>query len=118
MALTKRERRKRIKRRVRKKITGIPEKPRLSIFRSNKGIYAQLIDDINGKTLVSASFRNKEVAKQKGTKSELAKKVGELVAKKAKDAGIEEVKFDRNGYLYHGRVKAFADGAREGGLKF
>lgn len=117
MSVSKINRRTRIKKGVRKKISGTSEKPRLSVFRSNKEIYAQLIDDENEKTLVAASSREKDVEKS-GTKSEVASAVGELLAKKAVDAGFGKVAFDRNGYLYHGRVKALADGARKGGLKF
>ncbi|HKK88113.1 MAG TPA: 50S ribosomal protein L18 [Saprospiraceae bacterium] len=109
--------RTKIKRRVRSKIVGTPERPRLSVFRSNKGIYAQIIDDRVGKTLLSASTLDKDV-ENKGTKSEQSKAVGELIAKKAQDAGINTVVFDRNGYRYHGRVKALAEGARAGGLTF
>ena len=118
MALTKQERRIRIKRRIRKKLLGTAEKPRMSVFRSNKQIYVQVIDDISGKTLLSASSKEKEIA-EKGnvSKIEQAKLVGGLAAKKAKDGGIQEVVFDRNGYLYHGRIKSLANAAREGGLK-
>ncbi|QYN51354.1 MULTISPECIES: 50S ribosomal protein L18 [Apibacter] len=118
MALTKREKRIRVKRRVRKNIFGTAEKPRLSVFRSNKEIYAQLIDDNSGKTLAYASSRQKEIAGVKGTKTEISALVGKKLAENAKVAGIETVVFDRNGFIYHGRVKALADGAREGGLKF
>ena len=119
MALTKHERRKRIKLRIRKSITGTNEKPRMSVFRSNKGIYVQLIDDQSRKTLVAVSSGVKDIsADKKITKIEQAKLVGKLMAEKALEKGISTVVFDRNGYLYHGRVKAFADGAREGGLKF
>ncbi|RIH65148.1 50S ribosomal protein L18 [Mariniphaga sediminis] len=118
MALTKLERRNRIKHRVRKIVTGTAERPRLSVFRSNKQIYAQLIDDDNATTLVAASSSEKEVTEQGGNKKEKAALVGKLVAQKALAAGIENVVFDRNGYLYHGRVKQLADAAREGGLKF
>jgi large subunit ribosomal protein L18 len=118
MALTKQERRFRIKKRIRKSITGSLEKPRMSVFRSNKSIYVQLIDDLAGKTLVSVSSKMKELGDQKVTKTEQAKLVGKLVAQKALEKGIETVVFDRNGYLYHGRVKSLADAAREGGLKF
>ena len=121
MALAEKvKRRLKIKRRIRKKISGTPERPRLSVFRSNKHIYAQLIDDEAGRTLVAASTRSKELAGQlEGkTKTEQAKMVGELLAQKAKQAGISNAVFDRNGYKYHGRVKALADGAREGGLIF
>ncbi len=111
-------RRTRIKYRVRKKIRGSHEKPRLSVFRSNKAIYAQIINDLEGKTLVAASSSPKEVGEEKMNKTQTAKAVGKLVAEKAKEAGIESVVFDRNGYLYHGRIKSLAEGAREGGLKF
>ncbi len=116
MALTKNERRIRIKKRIRKDITGTNGIPRLSVFRSNKAIYAQIISDEDNKTLVAAS--SSELGEGAGTKSEQAAKVGELIAKKATEAGIANVVFDRNGYLYHGRVKSLADGARNGGLKF
>lgn len=116
MALSKKDRRNRIKKRVRKHISGTPDMPRLSVFRSNKEIYAQIIDDSNAKTLVAASSNDKEITK-KGTKIEVSAAVGKLIAEKAKKAGIKQVAFDRNGYLYHGRVKSLADGAREGGLK-
>jgi large subunit ribosomal protein L18 len=115
MAITKEFRRNRIKMRIRKVVSGTPECPRLSVYRSNKAIYAQLIDDSKGVTLASASSAE---AEQKGTKIELAALVGKAIAAKAQAAGITEVKFDRGGYLYHGRVKSLADGAREGGLKF
>jgi large subunit ribosomal protein L18 len=118
MALTKTERRTRIKSRVRRIVTGSAERPRLSVFRSNKEIYAQLIDDDNATTLIAASSTEKDVASKEGNKTEKAALVGKLLAKKAQDAGIENVVFDRNGYLYHGRVKQLADAAREGGLKF
>ena len=118
MALSKLNRRARIKRRVRKTVSGTAERPRMSVFRSNKEIYAQLIDDINGKTILSASSRDKDIASKKGTKIETSVLVGKKVAEQAKEAGITAVAFDRNGYLYHGRVKAVADGAREGGLNF
>ncbi len=111
-------RRYKIKKRIRKRISGTDERPRLTVFRSNKQIYAQVIDDLKGHTLVAASSMEKGVAEQKLTKTEIAKLVGVSVAEKAKAAGIEMVVFDRNGYLYHGRVKALADGAREAGLKF
>lgn len=104
--------------RIRKTIVGTPERPRISVFRSNKEIYAQIVDDTKGVTLVSASTREKELAGLKGTKIEKAAAVGKALAKKALEAGIETVAFDRNGYLYHGRVKALAEAAREGGLKF
>ncbi|WP_370897405.1 50S ribosomal protein L18 [Chryseobacterium gossypii] len=117
MALTKVEKRIRIKRRVRGKISGSSELPRLSVYKSNKEIYAQLIDDKSGRTLVAASSREKGVD-AKGTKVEVSAAVGKAIAAKALAAGIEKIVFDRNGFVYHGRVKALADGAREGGLKF
>ena len=112
------DRRTRIKYRVRKKIRGTAEKPRLSVFRSNKAIYAQLIDDHAGKTLAAASSISKEVDDNKITKTEAAREVGKVIAENAKQAGISDIVFDRNGYLYHGRIKSLAEGAREGGLKF
>ena len=115
MALTKVEKRNRIKRRVRGKISGSSELPRLSVYKSNKEIYAQLIDDKDGKTLASASSR---ALKAKGNKVEISAEVGKAIAEKAKAAGLENIIFDRNGFVYHGRVKALADGAREAGLKF
>ena len=117
-AKTKTARRQRIRFNVRKTISGTTGRPRLSIFRSNTDIYAQLIDDINGATIAAASTKDKEIKAQKGTKSEKSKLVGEAVARKAVDLGVKEVVFDRGGYLYHGRVKAVADGAREAGLQF
>ena len=118
MALTKQERRQRIKYRIRKKLSGTPERPRLCVFRSNKNIFAQLIDDVSGKTLVATSSRVKEMSEKKVTKIEQAALVGKAIAEKAKAAGYEAVVFDRNGYLYHGRVKSLAEAAREGGLNF
>lgn len=116
MSTAKTSRRIKIKASIRKKISGVASKPRLSIFRSNSEIYAQLIDDVSGRTLAAAtSLGNSEI---KGTKSERAKQVGVAVAKAAIAAGVQEIVFDRNGYLYHGRIKALAEGAREGGLKF
>jgi large subunit ribosomal protein L18 len=106
-----------IKRRVRAKISGTPERPRLSVFRSNKGIYAQVIDDLSGRTLLSASSLEKDFSAE-GNKTEQSRAVGALLGKKAIDAGINTVVFDRNGYRYHGRVRAFAEGARNEGLKF
>ena len=114
----KSERRQKIRYRIRKKIEGSGNSPRLSVFRSNKEIYAQLINDLDGKTLAAASSNEKELKKAKGTKSDLAKNVGKLIGERAKKAGFEIVVFDRSGYLYHGRVKALAEGAREAGLKF
>ena len=111
---TKLERRIKIKYRVRNKISGTAERPRMSVFRSNKQIYVQIINDMNGTTLVSASSLGMETCPKK----EQAAKVGELIAKKALEVGITTVVFDRNGYLYHGRVKEVADAARNGGLKF
>ncbi|MCM4168522.1 50S ribosomal protein L18 [Arenibacter antarcticus] len=118
MGLSKTERRLRIRRRIRKVSTGTAQKPRLAVFRSNSEIYAQVIDDVAGTTLVAASSRDKELAKTKGTKTEVANLVGKAIAEKAKEAGIELVAFDRGGNLYHGRVKSLAEGAREAGLKF
>jgi large subunit ribosomal protein L18 len=117
-AKVKTARRQRIRFNIRRNINGTAVKPRLSIFRSNTDIYAQLIDDINGATIASASTKDKDIKAQKGTKSEKSKLVGEAIARKAVDLGVTEVVFDRGGYLYHGRVKSVADGAREGGLKF
>lgn len=118
MAITKQFRRNRIKQRIRKVVSGEANNPRLSVFRSNKGIYVQLIDDVSGKTLVAASSADKGIADAKGNKIEQAKLVGKSIAEKASVAGISTVRFDRNGYLYHGRVKSLAEGAREAGLKF
>lgn len=118
MALTKEERRARIKKRIRKNISGTSAAPRLSVFRSNTEIYAQLIDDKSGKTIMTVGSVDKKIAAEKVNKSEKSKLVGKTIAEKAKAAGIENVVFDRNGYLYHGRVKSLAEGAREGGLKF
>lgn len=116
MSLTKPQRRQRIRFRIRKTISGTATNPRLSVFRSNKEIYAQLIDDVNGVTLLAASSREKEIGK--GTNVEVATAVGKLVAEKALKAGIDVVTFDRGGYLYHGRIKSLAEGARAAGLKF
>ena len=112
---TKELRRIKIKARVRSKISGTPETPRMTVFRSNKQIYVQFVDDLAGKTLASASSLKIE---GKGSKKEQAVKVGEMAAKNAQEAGITAVVFDRNGYLYHGRIKEMADAARKGGLKF
>lgn len=117
MALSKQERRQRIRYRIRRIVSGTAIRPRLSVFRSNKEIYAQLIDDVNGVTLAAASSREKDFDAA-GAKADKAKKVGQKLAEKALALGIETCTFDRAGYLYHGRVKALADGAREGGLKF
>ncbi|HEX3934943.1 MAG TPA: 50S ribosomal protein L18 [Puia sp.] len=116
--ITKSLRREKIKFRVRKKIIGTAARPRLSIFRSNTDIYVQLIDDDSAKTLASASSKEKSIVAQKVTKSEKSKLVGAAIARKAVELGVKDVVFDRGGYLYHGRVKAVADGAREGGLIF
>jgi large subunit ribosomal protein L18 len=114
----KSDRRTRIRRTIRKKITGTSAAPRLSVFRSNTDIYVQLIDDVSGKTIAAASSRDKDIAAQKVTKTEKSKLVGNVIARKATELGLSVVVFDRGGSLYHGRVKAVAEGAREGGLKF
>ena len=114
MTTKKEQRRLKIKFRIRKSVNGTAERPRLSVFRSNKQIYAQVINDLNGTTIASAS----SLGLEKMPKMQQAQKVGELVAEKAKAAGVESVVFDRNGYLYHGRVEALADAARENGLEF
>src|SRR5215813_13638501 len=115
----KSQRRQNIRYRIRRKVgEGTAQKPRLSVFRSNSEIYAQLIDDIKGETLAAASSKDKDIVAQKGTKTEKGKLVGAAIARKAGELGLKEVRFDRGGYLYHGRVKAIADGAREGGLQF
>ncbi len=116
MKLNKQGKRKRIHKRIRKKIRGTASRPRLSVFRSNKSIYCQVIDDINGSTLVAASSREPGIPA--GNKTEQAKAVGKIIAERANAKNISEILFDRGGYLYHGRVKALADGAREGGLNF
>jgi len=118
MALTKNERRTRIKNRIRKIVSGTETRPRLSVFRSNKEIYAQIVDDVTGKTISAASSRDKDISSAKGNKTEVATLVGKAVAEKAMKAGVETISFDRGGYLYHGRVKSLAEGAREAGLKF
>lgn len=115
MPVTKLQRRKRIKLGVRRKISGTTTRPRISVFRSNKGIYGQIIDDLKGVTLAAAS--SFEIGKERNN-VEVSKEVGKKLAEKAKAAGVETVIFDRNGYPYHGKIKAFAEGAREGGLKF
>ncbi len=119
MALTKQARRLRVKKRVRKKISGTPERPRLSVFRSNKHIYGQLIDDEAGQTLVAFSTRNKEVAEQaaQANKSDQAEMVGKYLAQRCQDKGITQAVFDRNGYRYHGRIRRLAEAARKEGLK-
>jgi large subunit ribosomal protein L18 len=111
-------RRQKIRYGIRKKVVGTAQKPRLSVFRSNAEIYVQLIDDANGNTLASASSRDKDIAAQKVAKSEKSKLVGAAIARKAVELGLNDVVFDRGGNLYHGRVKAVAEAAREGGLKF
>ncbi|MDA9749397.1 MAG: 50S ribosomal protein L18 [Bacteroidota bacterium] len=119
MGNTKTYRRNRIRQRIKKVISGTSDFPRLSVFRSNKEIYCQLIDDINGKTLIQSSSRDKSIIDLKlATNMEVAFNVGKVIAEKAIKEGINKIKFDRGGYLYHGRVKSLADGAREGGLKF
>ena len=110
--------RQKIRYRIRKKVTGSAQRPRLSVFRSNSDIYVQLIDDATGTTLAAASSRDKDIKAQKGTKSEISKLVGAALATKAIALGLTTCTFDRGGYLYHGRVKSVADGAREGGLQF
>lgn len=115
MAITKEQRRLRIRRGIRNKITGTAERPRLSVFKSNKGIYVQLIDDVNGHTLTATS--SAEIGKA-NVNIEISKEVGKKLAEKAATSGVSSVVFDRGGYPYHGKVKALADGAREGGLKF
>ena len=115
--ITKRESRERRHRRVRGRVSGTAERPRLVVFRSNRGIEAQLVDDATARTIAAASWLNLKKT-FKGNKSEQAAEVGKLLAANAKKAGVESVVFDRGGYLYHGRVKALADGAREGGLEF
>lgn len=116
MAIDKSSRRLRIKRGIRNKIQGTAERPRLSVYKSNTAIYAQLVDDINGQTLSAAS--SKELGEQKSINVGQSKEVGKKLAEKAIANGISSVVFDRNGYIYHGKLKAFAEGAREGGLKF
>jgi large subunit ribosomal protein L18 len=111
-------RRLKLKKRIRSKVKGTPTRPRLTVFRSNREIYAQVVDDSTGKTLCSATSLGKNGKLLRGTKTEKAKAVGAIIAKKAVEKGIKEVVFDRNGFLYHGRVKALAEGARENGLKF
>jgi len=110
--------RQKIRYRIRKKVAGTADKPRLSVFRSNSEIYAQLINDANGTTIAAASSRDKDIVAQKGTKTEKSKLVGLIIARKATELGVQKVVFDRGGNLYHGRVKAIAEAAREGGLQF
>jgi len=117
MALTKKERRQRIRYRIRRRISGTAERPRMSVYRSNNQIYAQIIDDVSGNTLIAASSLEKEIETGNLKKTEQAKLVGKLIAQKALAKGIKEVVFDRGGYLYHGRIKNLAEAARENGLK-
>ena len=116
--MNKTQRRQRIQKRFRDTVLGTADMPRMSIFRSNKEIYAQVVNDETGVTLAAASSRDKEFAEHSGTKTELAQKVGKVIAERALAAGVSTIRFDRGGYLYHGRVKSLADGAREAGLKF
>jgi large subunit ribosomal protein L18 len=118
MALTKNQKRLRIKSRIRKVVSGTEARPRLAVFRSNKEIYAQVIDDVTGNTISAASSRDKDISSTKGTKTDIATLVGKAVGERALKAGVETISFDRGGYQYHGRVKSLADGAREAGLKF
>ena len=118
MIESKKDKRQKIRYKIRKRIYGTNDTPRLAIFRSNKEIYAQLIDDSQSKTLASASSREESISKNKSTKVEKAQMVGKLIAERAKTTGIENVVFDRGGFLYHGRIKALAESARESGLKF
>ena len=118
MGLTKNERRQRIKNRIRKTVSGTNAQPRLAVFRSNKEIYAQLVNDVTGETIAAASSRDKDLSTAKGTKTEVATLVGKSLAEKALKAGVSDITFDRGGYLYHGRVKSLAEGASEAGLKF
>jgi len=118
MALSRTDRRERLRFRIRKTVSGTSVRPRLAVFRSNKEIYAQVIDDVNGVTITAASTRDKDIDASKVNKIEAAKLVGKAIAEKAIKAGVGSITFDRGGYLYHGRVKSLAEGAREGGLKF
>ena len=115
---SKKDKRQKVRYKIRKRISGSKDTPRLAVFRSNKEIYAQLIDDSEAKTLAAASSREDSVSKSKSTKVEQAQMVGKLIAERAKTSGVENVVFDRGGFLYHGRVKALAEAAREAGLKF
>ena len=115
---SKKAKRQKIRYKIRKRISGSQDIPRLAVFRSNKEIYAQLIDDSQSATLASASSRDKSICDQKLTKVEKAKMVGKLIAERAKESGVKNVVFDRGGFLYHGRIKALAESAREAGLKF
>ena len=118
MAVSKQDRRTKIRKRIRKDVMGTGTRPRLSVFRSNKEIYAQIVNDVDGTTIVAASSRDKDVASKEVNKTEQATLVGKVLAERALKAGVETISFDRGGYLYHGRVKSLAEGAREGGLKF
>ena len=118
MIESKKDKRQKIRYKIRKRISGTNDTPRLAVFRSNKEIYAQLIDDSQSKTLAAASSREESISKNKSTKVEKAQMVGKLIAERAKTTGIENVVFDRGGFLYHGRIKALAESARESGLKF
>ena len=118
MKLSKQDRRQRLRFRIRKTVSGTVQRPRLAVFRSNKEIYAQLIDDVSGKTITAASSRDKDIDASKANKVEAAKLVGKAIAEKAVKAGVDTISFDRGGYLYHGRVKSLAEAAREAGLKF
>ncbi len=118
MAIGKELKRAKIKARIRSRISGTADRPRMSVFRSNKEIYVQLVDDLTGSTILAASSKEKGMAEDKGPKIEVSRRVGRLIAERAKEAGVTAVVFDRNGYLYHGRVKALAEGAREEGLQF
>ena len=118
MTVLKVNRRQRIRNRIRKIVNGSEARPRLSVFRSNKEIYAQIINDGTGSTIVASSSRDKEISKTKGSRTEISSMVGKSIGEKAIKAGISEVSFDRSGYLYHGRVKSLAEGASEAGLKF
>lgn len=118
MAFSKESRRLKIRKRIRSSVQGSEQRPRLSVFRSNTEIYAQIIDDVTGRTLVSASSRDEQIKAVKSNKTEIAKLVGKSVAEKAVSAGVSKIAFDRGGYLYHGRIKSLAEGAREAGLKF
>ncbi len=118
MGLTKEAKALRVRRRIRKKIKGTAERPRMSVFRSNKDIYVQIIDDTAGITLASASSRDKDIMTKEGTKTDKARMVGEKIARIALEKGIEKIVFDRGTHIYHGRIKALAEGARKGGLKF
>ncbi len=118
MPLNKQKSRLKIKRRIRKKIFGVVEKPRMTVYRSNRNIFVQIVDDVNNNTIIAASSLDKEIAEKKDiTKTQQAELVGKLIAEKAEKSGIKNVVFDRNGYLYHGRIKKLADAARENGLK-